>query len=68
MDQELKKRFIAGKNVTATDMICLFEMQFIFERDLYSGRGGGSEQVEKWVKECETESWKRAVEKTGYGL
>lgn len=47
-----------------------FSVQFILAR----GLGGKIEQgrfknVERWLESCdETESWKRAVEKTGHQL
>lgn len=48
----------------------LFSIQFIFARDLIGGRKISEwKNVEKWVKTCEeTESWKKAVMKTGHEL
>jgi glutathione S-transferase len=58
------------EDVTAADTIMLFGIQFIFARDLVRG-GSISEwpNVERWVENCEgTDSYKRAVQKTGHKL
>jgi glutathione S-transferase len=71
LDKELDgRRFLAGENVTAADTMCLFSVQFIFERGLCGGREVGAwMNVERWISACEgTESWKRAVEKTGHKM
>jgi glutathione S-transferase len=71
LDSELYgRRFLAGEMVTAADMMCLFSVQFIFERGLCGGRKMGEwKNIEGWIKACEgTESWKRAVEKTGHKM
>jgi glutathione S-transferase len=64
------KKFIAGDHVTAADTMCLFSIQFIFARDLCAGRKVGEwKNVECWMKDCEgTESWERAVRKTGHEM
>ncbi|KUJ20002.1 thioredoxin-like protein [Mollisia scopiformis] len=45
-------------------------VQFIFARDLTAGRKVGEwKNVERWIRECEaTESYKRAVKKTGHEM
>jgi glutathione S-transferase len=64
------KSFLAGEGVSAADTMCLFSIQFIFARDLCAGRKVGEwKNVERWVKSCEgTESWGRAVRKTGHEI
>jgi glutathione S-transferase len=44
--------------------------KFLFAWDLCGGRKVGEwPKVEQWLKDCgNTESWKRAVEKTGYEM
>ncbi|KAH7393344.1 glutathione S-transferase [Cadophora sp. MPI-SDFR-AT-0126] len=71
LDGELKGReFLAGERVTAADTMCAFSVQFIFARGLGGNiEPGRFKNVERWLKNCEeTESWKRAVEKTGHQL
>jgi glutathione S-transferase len=71
LDQELLgRKFLVKEEVTSADTMMLFDIQFIFAKDL-CGRRRISDwrNVEKWVRTCEgTESYKRAVEKTGYQL
>ena len=71
LENELEgRKFLAGDKVSAADTMCLFSVQFIFARDLCVGRGFGEwPRVKGWVKACEgTETWKKAVEKTGHKL
>ncbi|CZR59089.1 related to GTT1-glutathione S-transferase [Phialocephala subalpina] len=71
LNSELEgKKFLAGDHVTAADTMVLFSIQFIFARDLVGGRKVSEwKNVEKWIKDCEaTESWKKAVEKTGHKM
>ena len=71
LESELKgKKFLAGEKVTAADTMVLFSIQFIFARDLCAGRKIEEwPGVKVWVGRCEgTESWKRAVEKTGHKM
>jgi glutathione S-transferase len=43
LDRELDgRRFLAGEQVTAADTMCLFSVQFIFERGLCGGGRWGS--------------------------
>lgn len=71
LDGELKgKSFLVGEGVTAADTMCLMSVQFIFARGL---AGEGKERdwgyIHRWIECCEkTETWKRAVEKTGHEL
>jgi glutathione S-transferase len=62
--------FLAGDHVTAADTMVLFSIQFIFARDLSAGRKASEwKNVERWIKDCEnTESYKRAVKKTGHEM
>lgn len=69
LEKELEgKKFIAGENVTAADTMCIFSVQFIFAGDLTVGRKIAEwKNIKSWVERCEgTETWKRAVEKTGH--
>lgn len=73
LEGELRKdkgRFLVGDEVTAADTMVLFSVQFIFARDLIGGRKVGEwKRVQRWIEDCEnTESWKRAVEKTGHKM
>ncbi|PVH78607.1 glutathione S-transferase [Cadophora sp. DSE1049] len=64
------RKFLAGEGLSAADTMCAFSVQFIFARGL-GGKiePGRFKNVERWLKNCEeTESWKRAVEKTGHQL
>lgn len=61
-------RYLVGDSVTAADIMMQFSASFILERKL--GIAGKSwPKVQEWLARCEaTESFKRAVEKTGYML
>jgi glutathione S-transferase len=61
---------LAGQEVIAADMMCIFSVQFIFKRNLCGGRRIQEwRNVERWVRECEeSEGWKRAVGKTGHEM
>jgi glutathione S-transferase len=71
LEAELQKstgRFLIGDQVTAADCMMMFSAQFILTRKLGT-EGKKWEGVERWIKECEaTESYKRAVEKTGHSF
>ncbi|KAK0099954.1 hypothetical protein ONS95_013224 [Cadophora gregata] len=71
LDGELEgRKFIGGEEVSAADTMCGFSVQFIYARGL-GGKiePGRFKNVERWLKNCEeTDSWKRAVEKTGHQL
>jgi len=61
-------RFIVGDQLTAADIMMLFAVQFILARDLGT-KGKRWKKVNEWVERCEaTESYKRAVEKSGHKL
>lgn len=61
-------KFLVGDKVTVADCMMLFSAQFILARELGT-KGRKWEKVEKWIADCEeTESYKRAVEKTGHKL
>lgn len=63
-----KGRFLVGDNVTAADCMMLFSAQFILARQLGT-KGRKWERVDRWIADCEnTESYKRAVSKTGHRL
>jgi glutathione S-transferase len=61
--------YYASADETNSTMI-LFGIQFIFARDLCGGRTVGEWQnIEKWIHDCEeTESWQRAVKRTGHEM
>lgn len=71
LDAELGKnkgRFLVGDSVTVADIMMIFSTQFILARELGT-KGRKWENVERWIANCEgTESYKRAVEKTGHKL
>lgn len=63
-----KTKFLVGDTVTVADCMMLFSAQFILARQLGT-KGRKWENVERWIAECEaTESYKRALEKTGHKL
>lgn len=60
--------FLVGNQVTAADVMMLFSVQFCLERKLGT-EGKRWRLVEEWRERCEnTESYKRAVEKSGHTL
>jgi glutathione S-transferase len=69
LEQELGKskgKFLVGDKVTVADCMMLFSAQFILTRELGT-KGRKWEKVNKWIADCEgTESYKRAIEKTGH--
>jgi glutathione S-transferase len=71
LEKELGKskgKFLIGDNVTVADCMMLFSAQFILARQLGT-KGKKWEKIEKWIANCEaTESYKRALEKTGHKL
>ncbi|KAI5199371.1 benzoate 4-monooxygenase cytochrome-like protein P450 [Aureobasidium subglaciale] len=71
LENELGKsqgKFLVGDDVTVADCMMLFSAQFILARQLGT-KGKKWEKVDKWIADCEeTESYKRAVEKTGHKL
>ncbi|KAI9663647.1 MAG: hypothetical protein M1821_007137 [Bathelium mastoideum] len=66
--QKGKGKFLVGDHITAADCMMLLNVQII------TGRGFGTKgkkwpKVEEWIKRCEeTETWKKAVQKTGFTL
>ncbi|KAG9738963.1 glutathione S-transferase, partial [Aureobasidium melanogenum] len=61
-------KFLVGDSVTVADCMMLFSAQFILARQLGT-KGKKWERIEKWIADCEnTESYKRAVQKTGHKL
>jgi glutathione S-transferase len=71
LEKELGKskgKFLVGDSVTVADCMMLFSAQFILARQLGT-KGKKWEKIEKWIADCEaTESYKRAIEKTGHKL
>lgn len=71
---ESANQYLAGgTDFTAADTMCLFSILFIFARGLYGAKAGQEEEkwpaVKGWMARCEgTESWRRAVERTGHVL
>lgn len=64
--QKSKGRFLVGDQVTAADCMMAFTAQFILERKMGT-QGKTWPKIEEWIKICEaTESWKKAVQKTGF--
>jgi len=61
-------RFLVGDQVTAADIMMLFSVQFILARDLGT-QGKSWKKVNEWAERCEaTESYKKAVERSGHTL
>lgn len=62
---------MGGKNISAADIMMQFSVRFILTRELGTQgvEKGRWERVERWLELCEgTESYKRAVERTGFRL
>lgn len=62
---------MGGKNITAADIMMQFSVRFILMRELGTQgvERGRWERVERWLELCEgTESYKKAVERTGFRL
>lgn len=62
---------MGGKNITTADIMMQFSVRFILMRELGTQgvEKGRWERVERWLELCEgTESYKRAVERTGFRL
>ena len=61
-------QFLCGDHVTAADIMMQFSAEFILARELGT-QGKEWPNINKWLKACEnTDSYKRAVEKTGHKL
>lgn len=71
LEGELAKstgNFLVGDSLTAADIMVLFSVQFILARELGT-KGKSWSKIDAWVKRCEsTESYKRAVQKSGHTL
>lgn len=60
--------FLCGEQLTSADVMMLFSVEFIFERDL-GVREREWSGIRAWMERCKgREAWRRAVEKTGYRL
>lgn len=69
--EEGGRYIMGGKNITAADVMMQFSVRFILTRELGTKgvERGRWERVERWLELCEgTESYKRAVERTGFRL
>jgi len=61
-------RFLVGDGVTAADVMMQFSVRFLMARGLGTA-GRRWTGVEEWLERCEeTESYKRAVERSGHTL
>ena len=61
-------KWIFGDQLTAADFMMHFSATFILAREL-GIKGRKYPEVERWLKDCEaTESYKKAVQKTGHKL
>jgi glutathione S-transferase len=71
METELslsRGRFLCGDHVTAADIMMQFSVDFIVARDLGT-QGKEYPNINRWLEDCtNTESYKRAVEKTGHNM
>jgi glutathione S-transferase len=60
--------WLVGDNLMAADIMTHFSASFLLERQLGT-KGKKWAKVEEWVKRCEaTDSYQRAVKKSGYSL
>lgn len=63
-----KTKFLVGDDVTGADIMMGFSIEFIYNMQLGT-RGGSWPHVEQYLQNVlNCESYKRAVEKTGYKL
>jgi glutathione S-transferase len=61
-------KFLCGDHVTAADVMMQFSADFILMRELGT-QGKEWPNINKWLDACKnTDSYKRAVEKTGHKL
>lgn len=61
-------RFLVGDSITAADVMMHFSVQFIFARELGT-KGKQWPKIKDWLQRCEaSESYRRAVEKSGHTL
>jgi glutathione S-transferase len=71
LEEELKKsqgKFLFGDSPSAADCMMHFSAVFILRRGL-GMKGQSYPEVERYIKDCEaTETYKKAVEKTGHQL
>ena len=71
LESELKKsggKFLLGDSITAADTMMHFSAVFILAREL-GVKSKDYPGIERYIKDCEaTESYKKAVDKTGHSL
>ena len=71
LEKELEKggtKFLVGDEVTVADIMMHFGVAFTIARGLGT-KGRTWKRVEEWIARCEdTDSYKRAVKKTGHKL
>ena len=71
LESELQKiggKFLGGDTPNAADTMMGFSAAFILARQLGT-KGGKWERVEQYIKDCEsTETYQKAVKKTGHKL
>lgn len=71
LEEELGRstgQFLVGNQVTAADCMMQFSARFILERQLGT-KGKTWPRIDAWLERCEkTESYLRAVEKSGHTL
>jgi glutathione S-transferase len=61
-------KFLCGDKVTAADTMMQFSIDFMMKTGLGT-KGGSWPNVEKWLKACEeTDSYQKAVQKTGHKI
>lgn len=61
-------KWLLGDQLTAADFMMHFSATFILAREL-GVKGRKYPETERWLKDCEaTESYKKAVQKTGHKL
>ena len=60
--------WLVGGKLTAADIMTEFSVDWLLEREL-GAKKGDFPTIDRWLDRChETESWKRAVEKSGHTL
>ena len=61
-------KWLLGDQLTAADTMMHFSATFILAREL-GVKGRKYPEIERWLKDCEaTDSYKKAVQKTGHSL
>jgi len=72
MESELsdgREWLLPGKDVTAADIMNVFNIDFIFTKRLGIDGGSGWPHVRKWLERCKgQQAYQNAVQRSGYSL